>query len=52
MGFPKDHWAKIHSTDLLERLNGEIKRRPDVNANAEWSDNVLLFSRALLVRSQ
>src|ERR1700760_3201311 len=28
--FPKEHRAKIHSTNPLERLNGEIKRRTDV----------------------
>src|ERR1700746_2140402 len=27
---PKDHRPKIHSTNPLERLNGEIKRRTDV----------------------
>ena len=32
MGFPKEHWAQIHSTNPLERLNGEIKRRTDVVA--------------------
>ena len=30
MGFPTDHWPKIHSTNGLERLNGEIKRRTEV----------------------
>jgi len=30
MDFPKDHRAKIHSTNPLERLNGEIKRRTEV----------------------
>ena len=30
MGFPAAHRAKIHSTNTLERLNGEIKRRTDV----------------------
>jgi putative transposase len=30
MSFPKDHRLKIHSTNPLERLNGEIKRRTDV----------------------
>jgi len=30
MDFPAQHRAKIHSTNLLERLNGEIKRRADV----------------------
>ena len=28
--FPKEHRAKIHSTNPLERLNGEIKRRTEV----------------------
>jgi transposase-like protein len=30
MSFPKDHRLKIHSTNPLERLVGEIKRRTDV----------------------
>jgi putative transposase len=30
MAFPAEHWAKLHSTNGLERLNGEIKRRTEV----------------------
>jgi putative transposase len=30
MDFPKAHWLQIHSTNPLERLNAEIKRRTDV----------------------
>jgi transposase-like protein len=30
MTFPKEHRAKLHSTNPIERLNGEIKRRADV----------------------
>jgi transposase-like protein len=30
MGFPLAHRAKLHSTNPLERLNGEIKRRTEV----------------------
>ena len=30
MSFPKEHRTKIHSTNPLERLNKEIKRRTDV----------------------
>ena len=30
MAFPKDHWPKIASTNCLERLNKEIKRRSNV----------------------
>jgi putative transposase len=28
--FPKEHWPQIASTNPLERLNGEVKRRVDV----------------------
>ena len=30
MDFPTQHWTKIHSTNPLERLNKEVKRRADV----------------------
>jgi len=30
MTFPKEHSAKLHSTNPIERLNGEIKRHTDV----------------------
>jgi putative transposase len=30
MGFPAEHWPKLYSTNGLERLNGEIKRRTEV----------------------
>jgi len=30
MTFPREHWSQIASTNPLERLNGEIKRRADV----------------------
>jgi putative transposase len=30
MSFPAEHWSKLHSTNGLERLNGEVKRRTDV----------------------
>ena len=30
LDYPKDHWAQIASTNPLERLNKEIKRRADV----------------------
>jgi len=28
--FPREHWTKIYSTNGLERLNGEVKRRTEV----------------------
>jgi len=30
MAFPREHWSKIASTNPLERVNKEIKRRTDV----------------------
>ena len=30
MTFPRAHWLQIHSTNPLERLNAEVKRRTDV----------------------
>ena len=30
MTFPRDHWNQIHSTNPLERINTEIKRRTNV----------------------
>ncbi len=30
MAFPKSHWPQIHSTNPIERLNREIKRRTNV----------------------
>ncbi|GGH21138.1 Transposase, Mutator family [Cribrihabitans marinus] len=30
MGFPRQHRTKLHSTNPIERLNKEVKRRADV----------------------
>ena len=30
MGFPREHWTQISSTNPIERVNREIKRRCDV----------------------
>ena len=30
MAFPREHWSRIYSTNPLERLNREVKRRTDV----------------------
>jgi putative transposase len=35
MAFPKHHWRQLHSTNPLERLNGEIKRRTGRQASRD-----------------
>ena len=30
MTFPREHRAQLHSTNPIERINGEIKRRTEV----------------------
>jgi putative transposase len=30
ISFPREHWAKLHSNNPHERVNGEIKRRTEV----------------------
>ena len=32
MAFPKEHWAQLHSTNPIERLNREVKRGTNVVA--------------------
>jgi putative transposase len=49
--FPVSHWKKIWSTNPLERLNKEIKRRTDVVGGLPNPDALLRLAGAVLVEA-
>jgi putative transposase len=49
MGFPAQHRAKLHSTNPLERLNKEVKRRADVVGIFPCEASILRLIGAVLL---
>jgi transposase-like protein len=50
-GFPQAHWKKIWSTNPLERINGEIKRRTNVVGVFPNDASVLRLITAVIVET-
>jgi len=49
--FPMAHWQKIWSTNPLERLNREVKRRTDVVGIFPNTDALLRLSACVLIEA-
>ena len=49
--FPIAHWQKIWSTNPLERLNREVKRRTDVVGIFPTTDSLLRLSACVLIEA-
>ena len=49
MTFPKEHRAKLHSTNPIECLNGKIKRRTDVVGILPNDDAIVRLVGAILL---
>ncbi len=51
MSFPRQHWAQIASTNPLERVNREIKRRADVIGTFPNDEPMLRLVGALMLET-
>lgn len=52
MAFPQEHWRQLHSTNPLERLHKEVKRRTDVVGIFPNRTSLLRLVSAVLEEAQ
>ena len=51
MSFPREHWTQIASTNPLERVNREVKRRSDVIGIFPNDDAIVRLVGALMLET-
>jgi len=51
MDFPREHWTQIASTNPLERVNREIKRRTDVIGIFPNDDAIIRLVGAIMLET-
>lgn len=47
--FPKEHWKRIRTTNIVERLNKEVKRRSKVVGAFPNDESLMRFVVAVLI---
>ena len=52
MTFPTQHRTKLHSTNPLERLNKEVKRRVDVVGTFPNEESIVRLIGAVLLKAK
>ena len=50
--FPKQHWKNVRTTNVIERLNGEFRRRVKTQSSLPSEDSALVLLYGLVATGQ